>query len=112
LLAHCYSTFLLNFSTPDRCARELLASDATVRRAVSEAFGEDILDESGDFDRARLRALVFADESQRRKLETILHPRFVAAGVIKQRPAPAPAAGFASIFRYFLKPTPNRSSIG
>jgi len=58
----------------DRCARELLESDATVRRAVSEAFGEDILDESGDFDRARLRALVFANESQRRKLETILHP--------------------------------------
>jgi dephospho-CoA kinase len=58
----------------DLCARELLESDATVRQAVREAFGEDILDAHGDFDRARLRARVFANESERRQLEAILHP--------------------------------------
>ncbi len=58
----------------DTCVHELLAGDDSVRDAVAEAFGADALGCSGRPDRAKLRSLVFADEVQRRVLESILHP--------------------------------------
>jgi dephospho-CoA kinase len=48
-------------------------------RAVAEAFGEQVLDEDGALDRARLAGLVFADEEKRRLLNSILHPLIIAA---------------------------------
>jgi len=58
----------------DRCVHELLAADDSVRDAIRSAFGAAGLDETGRPDRARLRALVFNDESRRKSLESILHP--------------------------------------
>jgi dephospho-CoA kinase len=58
----------------DRAARELLEHDPVVRGQVCEAFGDSMLLPDGAFDRARLRAEVFADEAKRRLLEAILHP--------------------------------------
>ena len=58
----------------DACARELLESDAAVRASVGTAFGDEIVDEHGEFDRVRLRELVFSDPRRRRQLEEILHP--------------------------------------
>jgi dephospho-CoA kinase len=37
-------------------------------------FGDDILDAGGRLDRARMRARVFADPEQRKRLEAITHP--------------------------------------
>jgi dephospho-CoA kinase len=48
-------------------------------RAVVEAFGTEILRADGALDRARLGALVFADEGQRLLLNSILHPFIIAA---------------------------------
>jgi len=58
----------------DQVARDLLENDPEVHAAVLHAFGVEFLNESGDFDRARLRSLVFADAARRRELEAILHP--------------------------------------
>jgi dephospho-CoA kinase len=58
----------------DQTAHELLNSEAAVRRAVVETFGDVICDAEGNPDRTKLRALVFDDESKRRQLERILHP--------------------------------------
>ena len=58
----------------DRCVHDLLAADDQVRDAIVAAFGYAACDETGRPDRGKLRALVFADDSRRRTLESILHP--------------------------------------
>jgi dephospho-CoA kinase len=59
----------------DIAARELVSRDPQVKREIQDRFGADIYSSAGDLNRARLRAIVFADARQRRLLEGILHPR-------------------------------------
>lgn len=63
----------------DRTAREVVSADTPGLRAVVDAFGPEILQADGTLDRARLGALVFADETQRALLNSILHPYIIAA---------------------------------
>jgi dephospho-CoA kinase len=58
----------------DVIAREIVAQGQTGLDRVVEAFGREVLDASGALDRRRMRASVFADPAQRRRLEEILHP--------------------------------------
>jgi dephospho-CoA kinase len=58
----------------DVIAREVVAPGEPGLQAVRAAFGDAVLDESGALDRRKLRALVFADAEQRRRLEALLHP--------------------------------------
>jgi len=58
----------------DAIARELTQPGGAAIDAVSQAFGRDYIDASGALDRTRMRALAFADDSARRRLEAILHP--------------------------------------
>ena len=58
----------------DRVARDVVRPGEAGLAAVVEAFGPDILSASGELDRRALRAVVFADPGQRRRLEAILHP--------------------------------------
>jgi dephospho-CoA kinase len=63
----------------DRTAREVVAAGSPGLRAVTEAFGTEILQADGTLDRARLGAIVFADEPKRLLLNSILHPFIIAA---------------------------------
>jgi dephospho-CoA kinase len=63
----------------DETAREVVAPGTDGLRAVAAAFGADVLDAGGKLDRARLGALVFADEGKRRLLNSILHPLIIAS---------------------------------
>ena len=63
----------------DRLAREAVAPGSEGLRAVVVAFGEEVLAEDGALDRGRLGRIVFADESRRRLLNSILHPLIIAA---------------------------------
>src|ERR1043165_1461677 len=47
-------------------------------KALVEVFGEDILTTDGTLDRKRLGARIFADQSQRERLNHILHPFIIA----------------------------------
>jgi dephospho-CoA kinase len=58
----------------DATAHALLAEDEAVQRSVAEIFGPGVLDSSGRPDRAKLRAVVFAEPGARERLEAILHP--------------------------------------
>lgn len=58
----------------DAAARDILETDSGAIRAVQEAFGPAVRGTGGAIDRGRLREVVFADSSQRAKLEDILHP--------------------------------------
>jgi dephospho-CoA kinase len=63
----------------DATAREVVAAGTPGLRAVVEAFGANVLRPDGTLDRARLGAIVFADEAKRLLLNSILHPFIIAA---------------------------------
>ena len=63
----------------DQTAREVVSLGTPGLRAVVEAFGQKVLREDGMLDRAKLGALVFANEQQRQRLNSILHPFIIAA---------------------------------
>jgi len=63
----------------DQLAREVVLPGTPGLAAVIGAFGAGILNADGTLDRRALRALVFADEAARRRLEAILHPAIRAA---------------------------------
>lgn len=64
----------MEYFDSDRCVHDLLAADENTRDAVVAEFGPTAVGVSGWPDRARLREIVFADESRRKALEGILHP--------------------------------------
>jgi dephospho-CoA kinase len=63
----------------DATARDVVAPGTPGLRAVGDAFGGDILTSDGSIDRAKLGAVVFADEAKRLQLNSILHPFIIAA---------------------------------
>lgn len=58
----------------DVLAREVVAPGTPGLRAVTDRFGEGVLDADGALDRPGLGALVFGDAAARRDLEAIIHP--------------------------------------
>src|SRR5688500_585635 len=62
----------------DQTAREVVMPDAAGLKAVVQEFGEEILAPDGTLDRARMAALVFADEQKRLRLNHIVHPFIIA----------------------------------
>ena len=58
----------------DVVAREMVAPGMPGLAMVVSTFGPHIISESGELDRQALRAIVFSDPEQKRKLEAILHP--------------------------------------
>jgi dephospho-CoA kinase len=63
----------------DVTAREVVAKGTSGLEKVIEAFGREVLRADGELDRARLGALIFADEDRRALLNSILHPYIIAA---------------------------------
>ena len=62
----------------DLTAREVVMPGTPGLRALTDAFGQEILNTDGTLDRKRLGALIFADESRRQRLNQILHPFIIA----------------------------------
>jgi dephospho-CoA kinase len=63
----------------DALAHSLTAPGGAALPAIAAAFGADMLGADGAMDRARMRALVFAQPAERARLEAILHPLIGAA---------------------------------
>ena len=63
----------------DATAREVVAPGTPGLKAVVDAFGDEILNADGTLDRAKLAAVVFADEAKRMQLNSILHPFIIRA---------------------------------
>jgi dephospho-CoA kinase len=59
----------------DIIARDLVGAQSPALAEIIDTFGVDVVDAAGMLDRRRLRERVFASESDRRRLESILHPR-------------------------------------
>src|SRR5256886_9074107 len=76
----------------DRLAREAVAPGSPGLAEVIAAFGTGVQAPDGSLDRPPLARLVFADETLRRPLESIVHPRG-RARTPQPHAAPAPVAG-------------------
>jgi dephospho-CoA kinase len=63
----------------DQTAREVVAPGSYGLRAITDAFGREVLQTDGALDRAKLGAIVFADQTKRTRLNEILHPLIIAA---------------------------------
>ena len=59
----------------DVVTRRLVEPGAPALAEIVEAFGAGVLDARGGLDRARMRQRVFRHDGDRRKLESILHPK-------------------------------------
>lgn len=75
----------------DAMARSVTDSGGTAIDAIREAFGAPYIDSTGALDRARMRALVFADALAKERLEAIVHP--LVGSAIAQAAASAADAG-------------------
>jgi len=62
----------------DQTAREVVMPGSPGLIAITQAFGEEILNPDGTLNRKQLGAVVFADEHQRQRLNHILHPFIIA----------------------------------
>jgi dephospho-CoA kinase len=62
----------------DIIAREVVAIGSPGIEEVRKRFGDSVIDESGNLDRAALRKLIFLNDAARSDLEAILHPRIGA----------------------------------
>ena len=58
----------------DTLARQAVAPNTPGLEAVLRAFGPDLILPSGELDRRKLGAVVFADPARRKELESIVHP--------------------------------------
>ena len=61
----------------DEIGHQLLKADSPVIDELTDAFGHDILDTSGDVSRKKLGAIVFKDKTARERLNSILHPLII-----------------------------------
>ena len=59
----------------DVVTRQLVEPGTPALAEIVEAFGAGVLDERGRLDRARMRERIFGCEGDRRRLESILHPK-------------------------------------
>lgn len=71
----------------DAIAREVVAPGTPGLAALVDEFGSQIVNADGSLDRAALAGIVFADPSQRAKLDAVTHPRI--AELTRQRYAQA-----------------------
>ena len=63
----------------DLTAREMVAPNTKGLQLLVENFGEEILQPNGELDRIKLGAIVFADETKRQLLNSIVHPLVIEA---------------------------------
>ena len=61
----------------DEIGHQLLKADSPVIDELTDAFGGDILETSGDVSRKKLGAIVFQDKTARERLNSILHPLII-----------------------------------
>jgi dephospho-CoA kinase len=77
-VASLFSELGCHMLDADQTAREVVMPGTPGLRALTQAFGEEILNPNGTLNRKQLAAVVFADESQRQRLNHILHPFIIA----------------------------------
>ena len=83
LVAHMLGELGAEVIDADRIGHEAYTPHTPVWKEVVQAFGEEILQPSGEIDRKRLGSIVFSDPKELARLNSIMHPRM--AEMIHQR---------------------------
>jgi dephospho-CoA kinase len=63
----------------DEIARAVVEPGTEGLKSVCDAFGEAVLNHDGTLNRSKLGTIVFANEAERTKLNSLLHPLIIAA---------------------------------
>jgi dephospho-CoA kinase len=73
-VAHLFAERGVAVIDTDAIAHALTAPGGAAMSAIRAEFGDGVATVDGALDRAAMRAIVFADQSARKRLEAILHP--------------------------------------
>ncbi|GEN51834.1 dephospho-CoA kinase [Halobacillus faecis] len=68
----------------DQISRDVVKPGKPAYEEIVETFGEQVLEEDGDLDRKKLGKIVFSDETKRKQLNGIVHPK-VREEMIRRR---------------------------
>ena len=82
-VARLLAGFGANLISADQVGHEAYTRQSEAWVAVVEAFGEGVLQASGDIDRQKLGAVVFSDPSEMDRLNKIMHPRM--ANIVEKK---------------------------
>ncbi|QJQ94133.1 MULTISPECIES: dephospho-CoA kinase [Halomonadaceae] len=74
-VAHAFEAHGIPWVDADDVAREVVAPGEPALDEIAARFGSQVLDMQGCLNRRALREIVFADNTQRRWLESVTHPR-------------------------------------
>lgn len=74
LVADLFAAAGASLVDTDLIAREVVAPGEPGLAAIVDAFGEEVIDASGQLDRRHMRTLIFSSQTRRRQLEALLHP--------------------------------------
>ena len=66
-----FGSFVIN---ADEEAKKILSSNETVQHELISEFGTDIIDVSGEINKAKLARVAFQDEDQQQRLNSVIHP--------------------------------------
>lgn len=73
-VCECFRELGCHILDADQTARDVVALGSKGLERIVDEFGTDILLPTGDLDRKRMASIVFADESKRLLLNSIVHP--------------------------------------
>ena len=73
-VADCFAAHGVTIIDTDLIAHRITAPHGVAMAQIAAAFGPGFVAADGSMNRARMRALVFEDESARKRLEAITHP--------------------------------------
>ncbi len=82
-VANLFAQYGIEIIDADRIARSLVAHNSPHYQQIVKHFGNDIVDQTGELDRAKLKAMIFADPKAKAWLENLLHPEIF--NIVKQR---------------------------
>ena len=66
-----FGSFVIN---ADEEAKKILSYNETVQHELIAEFGTDIIDVSGEINKAKLARVAFQDEDQQQRLNSVIHP--------------------------------------
>jgi dephospho-CoA kinase len=66
-----FGSFVIN---ADEEAKKILSSNETVQHELISEFGTDIIDVSGEINKAKLARVAFQDQEQQQRLNSVIHP--------------------------------------
>ena len=77
-VADHFKSFGIEVIDADKIAKSLL-SDLTIIESIQKEFGDDIVDESGQINRSKMREVIFNHPYKKKWLENLIHPKVRAA---------------------------------